>query len=819
MKRHILWMATLILLCSCGGDSKSPSPPSNLSYSSPQVFVVDHQIATLLPTVSGTVDSYSIQPALPAGLTLNVTTGAISGTPTNAVPLTNYTVRAANGGGATTASLSITVVNDTAPDIAYDSTQFSLTIGVPTADIEPSNGGGDAVAWSIDMPLPPGLIFDTSDGSIGGTPTAISSQKSYVVTATNSGGVSTFALTISIESGVLLDLGHADSVELLRYEDARVLSQDSRGHWVLWDSQTAENLSSGDSTCEYATCTGEPDADLAGSTIVVETPTGFEIHSSSDGHLLANVAASLSWWKLASDGSYVCGGNQSGLTVWSPSGNILFSRTGNYSQALVFAAADEIRVGGGPAGANVVETIAVPSGASSLSSTFQGEFHSWFLDGERFIARVSNTVWIYSKSVAQEDLVALSTVNGLAGTGNWFWTQNVSLNIHAVGGGASPSATYNLSGVAKVVPSEKTIGILLYDRPQLSVIDLSGVAPSKTDYSSPVPFLSAYAAAPNGEWLTGNTHGLIFDGSSTVNTPRYFGLGKVWSIAGSDTRVAIATALGSILYFDAATKVLEGKIDFSSSEIQLSTDGKVLLAAANSNNAQYQTNRSLKVFSLPSGTEVNSWPYSYPNYPIPFDVSLSGSGQFFGKVLGTFGTFTESWTFSRDVVAVADGALVWSDSVPAADDSNMTNFFSVRLSPDATHIAVADEGRTPTNGTKIFKNGVLETAVSGWPVGWIDNNRVLVNKYSAGRFGDIHYEGSHVLDSTGHELATPALPELWEFQTLNSDRIYSPEVNSIFSLSDGDSIWTSAYSSRGMGAAAGSRIFFTSDATVRVEPY
>jgi len=61
------------------------------------------------PTVTGTVVSYGISPALPAGVTLNTTTGVISGTPTVASPLTNYTVTATNGGGSTTATFTLTV--------------------------------------------------------------------------------------------------------------------------------------------------------------------------------------------------------------------------------------------------------------------------------------------------------------------------------------------------------------------------------------------------------------------------------------------------------------------------------------------------------------------------------------------------------------------------------------------------------------------------------------------------------------------------------------------------------------------------------------
>ena len=54
------------------------------------------------PTISGgTVVSYSVTPPLPTGLTLNTTTGAISGTPTVRFSASNYTVTALNSVGTT----------------------------------------------------------------------------------------------------------------------------------------------------------------------------------------------------------------------------------------------------------------------------------------------------------------------------------------------------------------------------------------------------------------------------------------------------------------------------------------------------------------------------------------------------------------------------------------------------------------------------------------------------------------------------------------------------------------------------------------------
>jgi len=71
--------------------------------------------------VTGTVDSYSISPALPAGLLLNTGTGVISGTPSAAAASAIYTVTATNAGGSTSTALTIVVGYAVGPVAVADS--------------------------------------------------------------------------------------------------------------------------------------------------------------------------------------------------------------------------------------------------------------------------------------------------------------------------------------------------------------------------------------------------------------------------------------------------------------------------------------------------------------------------------------------------------------------------------------------------------------------------------------------------------------------------------------------------------------------------
>ena len=84
-------------------------------------------MTSLTPTVTGSVSSYSVSPALPAGLTLNATTGAISGTPTSKAAEATYTITATNGGGSTTFELILAVNAQTASGVFVDSIVSGLS--------------------------------------------------------------------------------------------------------------------------------------------------------------------------------------------------------------------------------------------------------------------------------------------------------------------------------------------------------------------------------------------------------------------------------------------------------------------------------------------------------------------------------------------------------------------------------------------------------------------------------------------------------------------------------------------------------------------
>ena len=141
-------------------------------------------------TATNSPASYNASP-LPAGLTINTTTGKISGTPT-AVGQTNVTIGATNGAGTGTATLVITI------------TQNQPVI---TSSLSASGNVGKAFTYQITAtntptsynatPLPAGLTINTVTGLITGTPQVVA-RTNVTISAANAAGTGTATLVITI---------------------------------------------------------------------------------------------------------------------------------------------------------------------------------------------------------------------------------------------------------------------------------------------------------------------------------------------------------------------------------------------------------------------------------------------------------------------------------------------------------------------------------------------------------------------------------------------------------------------------------------------
>jgi hypothetical protein len=797
-------IATLLILAACGGGGggggggPGVTAPSGLSYSAPATMRISQPITAMSPTVSGTVTSYSVSPALPSGLTLNTTTGVISGTPTAVTASTIFTITASNSAGSTSATISI-AITDVAPDIVYLEGRFDLTTGVART-VAPVNTGGAATAWTITPALPAGLSFDASTGAISGTPSAPSAPVSYLVTAQNSGGSDSVVVIIAVNSGVLLSLGHAEPIQTVRSSGDRVFSQDVTGFWKLWNAQTAAVIAEGQAPCRNENCI----ADLKGSTLILWSISNqytdlTEVRSAVDGRLLSTIVPrnpdDRALPKLASDGSYVAYPGRETLSVHSLTGEVLFTRNGRYSDGKTFAAPNELRVAGGPAGAFVVEKISVPAGVTTLSPSFLGNAHSWFIDGERLLTIAGNIIWVYSPDGQQQDFRTLPGTQGLTGQGNWFWTYNSNtLDVYAVGASASPTASYSFTSADVPRADGNQIGVLPLDnRTPFTVIDLSGTAPNRTDITPPTTAQRAFGVADGG-WVLGNRLGQVIKLPRAGGDHTRFSLGAVNNVVTSSNRILVSLATGPIIMFNAQTRAEEGRLDAPGVGMKLSSDGSVLAT---------RDDRTVRILSLPSGTEIETLTYSSPDTVT--NIELSASGQYVGVTL--------SGNTRTEVFQVGAGGTPLLSSA----GSNL----GLKLSPNGS-IARADGSFAAFNvATSIYSGATLIGATPGVGALWLDDNRLLVHRYNSTSGGQSSYSDTVIASPNGAVGAPlPFRNNIGTPQIIDADRVYVFQTNRIVSLSSGRVLWESPIPKSDVyGGVTARHVIFRSDAVIRIEPY
>jgi hypothetical protein len=200
----ILSCIPILALTGCGGDS-GPTPGSlSINTTSLPEGTVNQAYSASLSGAGGALPyTWSVSPGLPANLSLDTATGAITGTPTTQATTTHTFTLRDTSAPSQTVQQTLTLTIRQAPAVLAITTTSLPNGTVNQAYNRPvqASGGTPPLTWTIvagSGTLPPGLNLDAATGAISGTPTTAGTSSFTVRVADARGQSDTQALSITI---------------------------------------------------------------------------------------------------------------------------------------------------------------------------------------------------------------------------------------------------------------------------------------------------------------------------------------------------------------------------------------------------------------------------------------------------------------------------------------------------------------------------------------------------------------------------------------------------------------------------------------------
>ena len=155
------------------------------------------EMQPLTPSFVGDApSSWSVNPHLPDGISIDLESGVISGTPSSEAPSRTYTIIASNFAGIASDSIEITVLPVSVQSIELLPDYLHCTVNEVCELPTPIISGGSPDEWRSNPPLPQGLVLG-SNGSISGSPTRVG-DSNHTITASNNGGSSSAELRVIV---------------------------------------------------------------------------------------------------------------------------------------------------------------------------------------------------------------------------------------------------------------------------------------------------------------------------------------------------------------------------------------------------------------------------------------------------------------------------------------------------------------------------------------------------------------------------------------------------------------------------------------------
>ena len=154
--------------------------------------------------------TYTLTPALPAGLAFDAATRTISGTPTAVAAAATYTYKVTDSDAADpdsdTIEFEITVLADLEPTLGtatVDDQTYGVGVLITPLELPEATGGNPPLTYALTPALPAGLAFDAATRTISGTPAAVAAVATYTYKVTDSDAADPDSDTIKFEITVI----------------------------------------------------------------------------------------------------------------------------------------------------------------------------------------------------------------------------------------------------------------------------------------------------------------------------------------------------------------------------------------------------------------------------------------------------------------------------------------------------------------------------------------------------------------------------------------------------------------------------------------
>jgi len=178
----------------------SDLPPTGLSYPSLKSggkYLVAEALDSKAEVKGGSCTEFSIDKPLPPGMSLDKVTGELSGSCSDFVEPTTYTITGKNSKGKATCEFSLGVTEPAPTGLTYAGLKDQYLVGDDFSG-KAAVEGGPCTNFSVSPALPKGMSLNATTGELSGSASTLTEEKTYTVTAKNTGGEATYDFKLGV---------------------------------------------------------------------------------------------------------------------------------------------------------------------------------------------------------------------------------------------------------------------------------------------------------------------------------------------------------------------------------------------------------------------------------------------------------------------------------------------------------------------------------------------------------------------------------------------------------------------------------------------